>query len=121
VLLTQVLTASVNAQEVLDSGDWLLENQNLQGDAVKTCMRVEFHQQKNGFLSFAAFSMNLRLASRNSSSAVSMRLIVSAPVFSISVCRRSPDSRRSARGSPRSGFPARIWGCGPRTPRSQKF
>jgi hypothetical protein len=31
VLLTQILTASVNAQEVLDGGNWLLQNQNLQG------------------------------------------------------------------------------------------
>jgi Protein of unknown function (DUF3300) len=34
VLLTQVLTASVNAQEVLDGGNWLLQNQNMQGDAL---------------------------------------------------------------------------------------
>jgi Protein of unknown function (DUF3300) len=34
VLLTQVLTASVNAQEVLDGGNWLLQNENLQGDAL---------------------------------------------------------------------------------------
>ena len=47
------------------------------------CMRVEFHQQKNGLSSLTAFSMNLRLASRNSSSTVSMRLMVSGPVFSI--------------------------------------
>ena len=46
-------------------------------------MRVEFHQQKNGLSSLTAFSMNLRLASRNSSSTVSMRLMVSGPVFSI--------------------------------------
>ena len=47
------------------------------------CMRVEFHQQKNGLSSLTAFSMNLRLASRNSSSTVSIRLIVSGPVSSI--------------------------------------
>ena len=34
VLLTQILAASVNAQEVLDGGNWLLQNQNLQGDAL---------------------------------------------------------------------------------------
>src|SRR4029453_2478191 len=50
---------------------------------VKMCMRVEFHQQKKGLLSLTAFSMNLRLASRNSSSTVSIRLVVSGPVFSI--------------------------------------
>ena len=31
-LLTQVLAASVNTQEVLDGGNWLLQNQNLTGD-----------------------------------------------------------------------------------------
>src|SRR6476661_1644301 len=50
---------------------------------VKTCMRVEFHHTKKGFSSLTALSMNLRLASRNSSSTVSMRLVVSGPVFSI--------------------------------------
>ena len=33
-LLAQILTASTNAQEVLDGGNWLLQNQNLQGDAL---------------------------------------------------------------------------------------
>jgi hypothetical protein len=33
-LLAQVLTTSVNPQEVLDLGNWLLQNQNLQGDAI---------------------------------------------------------------------------------------
>lgn len=33
-LLAQVLTVSTNAQEVLDVGNWLLQNQNLQGDAL---------------------------------------------------------------------------------------
>jgi Protein of unknown function (DUF3300) len=31
-LLSQVLAASVNSQEVLDGGNWLLENENLKGD-----------------------------------------------------------------------------------------
>ena len=31
-LLAQLLTASTNAQEVLDGGNWLLQNQNLKGD-----------------------------------------------------------------------------------------
>src|SRR4051794_10929301 len=33
-LLAQVLTTSSNPQEVLDLGNWLLQNQNLQGDAM---------------------------------------------------------------------------------------
>ncbi|HXY48689.1 MAG TPA: DUF3300 domain-containing protein [Terriglobales bacterium] len=32
-LLAQVLTTAANPQEVLDLGNWLLQNQNLQGDA----------------------------------------------------------------------------------------
>jgi hypothetical protein len=33
-LLAQILTASTNAQEVLDGGNWLLQNQNLKGNAL---------------------------------------------------------------------------------------
>jgi hypothetical protein len=33
-LLAQILTASINAQEVLDGGNWLLQNQHLKGDAL---------------------------------------------------------------------------------------
>jgi hypothetical protein len=33
-LLAQVLTTAVNPQEVLDLGNWLLQNQSLQGDAM---------------------------------------------------------------------------------------
>jgi hypothetical protein len=33
-LLGQILAASVNAQEVLDAGNWLLQNQQLEGDAL---------------------------------------------------------------------------------------
>lgn len=33
-ILAQVLAASTNAQEVLDAGNWLLDNQSLQGDAL---------------------------------------------------------------------------------------
>jgi hypothetical protein len=33
-LLAQVLAASINAQEVLDAGNWLLQNQTLTGDAL---------------------------------------------------------------------------------------
>ncbi|HMN47252.1 MAG TPA: DUF3300 domain-containing protein [Povalibacter sp.] len=33
-LLSQILAASVNSQEVLDGGNWLLQNENLKGDAL---------------------------------------------------------------------------------------
>ena len=33
-LIGQILAASVNSQEVLDAGNWLLQNQNLKGDAL---------------------------------------------------------------------------------------
>ena len=33
-ILAQVLAASTNSQEVLDAGNWLLDNQSLQGDAL---------------------------------------------------------------------------------------
>src|SRR5262249_44604495 len=33
-LVAQILAASVNAQEVLDAGNWLLDNKNLKGDAL---------------------------------------------------------------------------------------
>ena len=42
-LLGQVLAASVNAQEVLDAGNWLLQNQNLKGD------QIDAEAQKAGF------------------------------------------------------------------------
>jgi len=35
-LVGQILAASVNSQEVLDAGNWLLQNQNLKGDALET-------------------------------------------------------------------------------------
>ena len=41
------------------------------------CMRVEFHQTKNGLPSLCALSMKARAASVNSSSTVSIRLVVS--------------------------------------------
>ncbi len=50
---------------------------------VQMCMRVEFHQRKNGLSAFFASSMK-RMASRvTSSSIVSMRFLVSGPVGSI--------------------------------------
>ena len=49
---------------------------------VKMCIRVELNQTKNGFLSLLARSMKSSEASRNSSSTVSMRFLVSGPVSS---------------------------------------
>ena len=42
-LVGQILAASINSQEVLDGGNWLLQNQNLQGDALDAAA------QKAGF------------------------------------------------------------------------
>jgi hypothetical protein len=42
-LVGQVLAASVNSQEVLDAGNWLLQNENLKGDALDAAA------QKAGF------------------------------------------------------------------------
>jgi hypothetical protein len=39
-LLAQILTASTNAQEVLDGGNWLLQNQNLKGDALSNAAKL---------------------------------------------------------------------------------
>jgi len=38
-LLMQVLAASVNSQEVLDGGNWLLQNKNLQGDQLDSAAK----------------------------------------------------------------------------------
>jgi Protein of unknown function (DUF3300) len=38
-LLAQVLTTAINPQEVLDLGNWLLENQNLRGDAMTNAVK----------------------------------------------------------------------------------
>ena len=46
------------------------------------CMRVGLNHAKNGFLSPLARSMKSSVALRNSSSAVSMRFLVSGPVSS---------------------------------------
>ena len=48
------------------------------------CIRVEFHQTKNGLPSAWAFSMNSSAAAVTSSSTVSIRLRVSGPVSTIS-------------------------------------
>ena len=47
------------------------------------CMRVEFHQRKNGLSAFFAFSRYSRAALVTSSSIVSMRFLPSGPSFSI--------------------------------------
>jgi Protein of unknown function (DUF3300) len=39
-LLMQVLAASVNSQEVLDGGNWLLQNKNLQGEQLDTASKA---------------------------------------------------------------------------------
>ena len=49
---------------------------------VQMCMRLGLNQTKNGFLSRFARSMKSIEASRNSSSIVSMRFLVSGPVSS---------------------------------------
>jgi hypothetical protein len=39
-LLAQVLTASTNQQEVLDGGNWILQNQSLKGDALTSAAKT---------------------------------------------------------------------------------
>jgi len=39
-LLAQVLTASMNPQEVLDGGNWIIQNQNLKGDALTSAAKT---------------------------------------------------------------------------------
>ena len=39
-LLAQVLTASTNPQEVLDAGNWIIQNQNLKGDALVSAAKA---------------------------------------------------------------------------------
>ncbi|MGC1634091.1 MAG: DUF3300 domain-containing protein, partial [Candidatus Acidiferrales bacterium] len=39
-LLMQVLAASVNTQEVLDGGNWLLQNKTLQGDQLDVASKA---------------------------------------------------------------------------------
>src|SRR5208282_6503301 len=38
-LLMQVLAASINSQEVLDGGNWLLQNNTLQGDQLDSASK----------------------------------------------------------------------------------
>ena len=39
-LLMQVLAASVNSQEVLDGGNWLLQNKSLEGDQLDSAAKA---------------------------------------------------------------------------------
>lgn len=39
-LLAQVLTASTNPQEVLDAGNWIIQNQSLKGDALTSAAKT---------------------------------------------------------------------------------
>jgi hypothetical protein len=52
-LLAQILTASTNAQEVLDGGNWLLQNQNLKGDALSNAAKqAGFNPSMQHLMSF---------------------------------------------------------------------
>ncbi|HEX5047906.1 MAG TPA: DUF3300 domain-containing protein, partial [Gammaproteobacteria bacterium] len=52
-LLSQVLAASVNSQEVLDAGNWLLENQDLSGTALDAAAeKVGFGPAMRALLGF---------------------------------------------------------------------
>jgi len=52
-LLAQVLAASINAQEVLDGGNWLLQNQNLKGnDLDAAAQKVGFGTAMRALLLF---------------------------------------------------------------------
>ena len=68
---------------------------------VQRCMRVPFHQQKNGLLAAACRLMKSIAAFEVSSSIVSMRFLVSGPVSSI-VCLPTLPKRGSTVGSSRS-------------------
>jgi hypothetical protein len=53
VILGQVLVASTNPQEVLDGGNWLLQNQSLQGNALdEAAKEVGFTPPIRGLLQF---------------------------------------------------------------------
>ena len=65
---------------------------------VQMCMRVVLCQMKNGCLAFVSAPWHRALPSRNSSSTVSIRLIVSGPVSSM-VCMPTRPKRGSTVGS----------------------
>jgi len=53
LLVGQILAASVNAQEVLDAGNWLLENQELKGDALDAAaQKVGFGEATRALVQF---------------------------------------------------------------------
>ena len=61
-LLAQILTASTNAQEVLDGGNWLLQNQNLKGDALtNAAKRAGFSPSVQYLMSFPQVVDNMCL------------------------------------------------------------
>ena len=61
-LLAQILTASINAQEVLDGGNWLLQNQNLKGDALSNAAkRAGFSPSVQYLMSFPQVVDNMCL------------------------------------------------------------
>jgi hypothetical protein len=52
-LLAQILTASTNIQEVLDGGNWLLQNESLKGDAlVNAAKQASFSPSMQYLMSF---------------------------------------------------------------------
>ena len=61
-LLAQILTASTNAQEVLDGGNWLLQNQKLKGDALTdAAKRAGFSPSVQYLMSFPQVVDNMCL------------------------------------------------------------
>ncbi len=61
-LLAQILTASTNAQEVLDGGNWLLQNQKLKGDALtNAAKRAGFSPSVQYLMSFPQVVDNMCL------------------------------------------------------------
>ena len=71
------------------------------------CMRVELNQTKNGLPSLLAFWMKVTAAFSNSSSIVSIRFLVSGPVFSI---RWPPFGSAQVWSTPRGAYRARKAG-----------
>jgi len=53
-LLMQVLAASVNSQEVLDGGNWLLQNKSLEGDQLDSAACGWIRRRHDRAVSFSA-------------------------------------------------------------------
>ena len=51
-LVGQILAASVNAQEVLDAGNWLLENESLKGDQLDAAAQKAFGPAARALVQF---------------------------------------------------------------------